>query len=626
MNSTKTPFPSQSPFTEEQNAWLSKLIPSLSRDQMLWLSGWLSATTLAGPAQAQTPLTTTAGAPAPSGQAQPATKTLSILYATESGNAEGLADEAKKQASRKGFTVKVKDIGDEDPGALAREEQVLIIASTWGEGDPPERAIEYTQKLFSDSMPRLEGLRYSVLSLGDTSYEHFCQYGKDLDQRLEALGAKRVHPRVDCDLDFEEPFKKWFGGAIGALEKELSTAPAPASAAPVPVTSPVVEVLDRGAADTGPAVEYSRSNPFPAEVIEKINLNGTGSEKETLHLELSLAGSGLTYEPGDAMGVVPRNCPLEVNELIETLGVDGGQKISPDGREKMSFREALLRHFDATNLSRQFVEKYAGIAQSSKLDKLIKDRDALKNYLSGRHLIDLFNDYPARGVDPADLAPLFRKLPPRIYSISSSLKAHPDEVHLTVAAVRYHIWGRNRKGVCSTFFADRVQGGQTVPIYLQGNKNFRLPDDPDLPIIMVGPGTGIAPFRAFVEERAETGARGKNWLFFGDQHFTTDFLYQTEWQGFLKDGVLTRMDVAFSRDTPEKVYVQDRLLERSREIYAWLQEGAHFYVCGDASRMAKDVHRALESIVAKEADCSETEAAAYVRQLKKEKRYQRDVY
>ncbi len=553
-----------------------------------------AAAATAAPAQTKTPLT--------------------ILFATESGNAEELADEAKKQSAKKGFKPKVVDLGEVEPSDIAEEENVLVIASTWGEGDPPDRATGFYDKLLEDGAPRMEKTRFSVLALGDTSYEHFCKFGKDLDERFEQLGASRFFPRTDCDVDFEEPFQKWFDGAIETLLKDVGQ-PAP------------VEVSTAAGAETPPVeTTYDKKNPFPAPLLERVNLNGRGSAKETWHMEFSLEGSGLSYEPGDALGVFPQNCPQYVGELIRAAGLNGDDLVKM-GDEKMALREALLRNLDVTNLSKPILQKYQEKAESSKLGELLSENgDKLKDYLWGRQFVDLLEEFPIQGLGAQDLADLFRKLPPRLYSIASSLKAHPEQVHLTVAAVRYNTKGRARKGVCSTFFADMMERGDTSPIYFHQNKNFRLPDNPDTPVIMVGPGTGIAPFRAFVQERAETGARGKNWLFFGDQHFQTDFLYQLEWQDYLKDGHLSRMDIAFSRDTPQKVYVQHKLKERAKEIYAWLQDGAHFYVCGDASRMAKDVATALEEVFVEQGGLSGEDAKAEIAKLKKEKRYQQDVY
>ena len=608
MTNSNSPSIPQSPLTPENQQLLSSLVASSNHDQILWMSGYLAGAISAGSAVAAP----NAGvAPAAASKAK---VPLSIIYATESGNAEALADEAKKQASKKGFAAKMVDMGEIEPSDLVSMENVLVIASTWGEGDPPDRATGFFEKFESDGAPKLEKTRFSVLALGDTSYEHFCKFGKDLDDRLEALGAHRFFPRVDCDVEFEEPFQKWFDEAIDVLLQDVGQ-PGP------------VEVAVADGAQIPPVGEaYGKKNPFPAPLMERINLNGRSSAKETWHLEFSLEGSGLSYEAGDALGVFPQNCPQYVGEMLRVTGLDGDELVRVND-EKVALRASLLRNLDVTNLSKPMLEKYQEKAESSKLGSVLKEGGkALKDFLWGRQMVDILEEFPIKGLSPQDLADLFRKLPPRLYSIASSMKQHPDEVHLTVAAVRYNTHGRARKGVCSTYFADLIERGDTSPIYFHANKNFRLPENPDTPVIMVGPGTGVAPFRAFIEDRAATEAKGKNWLFFGDQHFQTDFLYQLEWQDYLKDGVLDRMDVAFSRDTPDKVYVQHKMKQQAKELYAWLEEGAHFYVCGDASRMAKDVAKALQEVVVEQGGKSEEDAAAYVKQLKKDKRYQQDVY
>ncbi len=608
MSISNSPNLPQSPLTPENQQRLHSLVASSTPDQIFWMSGYLAGVLAAGDSR-----TTVAPAATAPGTA-PGKIPLSIFFATESGNSEELAAEAKKQASKKGFKAKVVDLAEIEPSDLAKEENVLVIASTWGEGDPPDRATGFYDKLIAEDAPRLEGMRFSVLALGDTSYEHFCKFGKDLDDRFEQLGAQRFHPRMDSDVEFEEPFQKWMDAAIETLLKDIGQ--------PDPV-----EVSVSHGAEPPPVSEiYSKKNPFPAPLQERVNLNGTGSDKETWHLEFSLDGSGLTYEPGDALGVFPQNCPQYVGEMLRVTGLEGDELVRV-GEEKVALRTSLQRNLDVTNLSKPMLEKYQAMAESAKLGTLLKEGgDALKDFLWGRQMIDILDEFPIKGLTAQDLADLFRKLPPRLYSIASSQKVHADEVHLTVAAVRFNTHGRARKGVCSTCFADLIERGDTVPIYFHVNKNFRLPENPETPIIMIGPGTGVAPFRAFVEERTATGAGGKNWLFFGDQHFQTDFLYQLEWQDYLKDGLLTRMDVAFSRDTPEKVYVQHKMKQQAKDIYAWLQEGAHFYVCGDASRMAKDVATALHEIVEEQGGLPADEAAAYVKQLKKDKRYQQDVY
>jgi sulfite reductase (NADPH) flavoprotein alpha-component len=538
-----------------------------------------------------------------------------VLYGTESGNAESLADQTAKAAKSHGFKAKAVNMADIKVNKLKDVENLLVIVSTWGEGDPPETAVDFYEAFMADQAPKLENTRFSVLGLGDTSYEEFCKMGKDFDARLEALGAKRIHARQDCDVDYDDDFTAWHVSALKALEvlatPDTPTAAAAVAAAPAP--------------SAAAPVKYSRKNPFPAELKERVLLNGEGSAKETIHLEFDLEGSGLTYETGDALAVISRNAEDVVDGILAETGLDPESPVSlKDG--EFSLREALTSQLDVTALSKPVLTRYNEMAQSEKLDAIINDKTKLSEYIVGRDVIDLVTEFPTDGLTADGLAAILRKLPPRLYSIASSPKAHPGEVHLTVGVVRYDSKGRERKGVCSTFLSDRIEEGQKAEVFVTPNKNFKLPKDPGTPVIMVGPGTGIAPFRAFIEERKATGAEGRNWLFFGDQHYLTDFLYQTEWQDYLADGVLTKLDLAFSRDQRNKIYVQDKMRENAAELFKWLEEGASFYVCGDASRMAHDVDLALHEIIAQQGGLSEEAAAEYVKKLKSDKRYLRDVY
>ena len=483
--------------------------------------------------------------------------------------------------------------------------------STHGEGDPPDTALQFHEFVHGKRAPKLAGINFSVLALGDTSYEFFCKTGADFDIQFEKLGGNRLTDRVDCDLDYEEPAEAWIETSLSNLEKLVGT-----------------QSSNGVAAFAMPAITtslYDKKNPFQAEVLESINLNGRGSAKETLHIELSLEDSGLEYQPGDALGVYPQNNPAFVDSLLSSLELDGNEAVSLND-ENLSLHKALLERLEITVLTKPVVEKYGEAFGSQAATELAQDREALKSYIYGRDIRDLIKDYPPTTVSPTALASCFRKLPARLYSIASSLDAHPDEVHLLVAIVRYHSSGMDREGVCSTFLADRLLEDQKIGVYIDRNKNFKLPEDSSLPIIMIGPGTGVAPFRAFIEHREYHGHSGKNWLFFGDQHFATDFLYQAEWLKHKKNGLLTNLDVAFSRDQQKKVYVQHRMLERKKEIYSWLQDGAHLYVCGDESRMAHDVHAALIDIIASEGSMSQENALEYVKKLQQDKRYQRDVY
>jgi sulfite reductase (NADPH) flavoprotein alpha-component len=602
MSQTESIIPGSAPFSPEQSAALNSLLSSLQADQLLWLEGFVS-----GLRTGQAAVPVAAVAP-------PKTPELIVLYGTESGNSESLADQTVKAAKGYGFKAKAVNMADLKPEKLKDAENLLVIVSTWGEGDPPETAVDFYEDFMSDKAPRLEKTRFSVLGLGDTSYEEFCKMGKDFDARLEALGAKRIYERKDCDVDYDDDFAQWHVGALKALEAlaapAVAPAATPAASAQPPASAPV---------------KYSRKNPFPSKLKERVLLNGKGSAKETIHLEFDLEGSGLVYETGDALAVIPNNAEDVVDGILKATGLDADSPVTlKDG--DFTLRQALTSQLDVTALSKPVLTRYNEMAQSKKLEAIISDKAQLGDYIFGRDVIDLVTDFPTEGLTADGLAAILRKLPPRLYSIASSPKAHPGEVHLTVGVVRYDSQGRERKGVCSTFLADRIEEGENAEVFVTPNKNFKLPKDPSTPVIMIGPGTGIAPFRAFVEERKAIGSEGKNWLFFGDQHYLTDFLYQTEWQDYLADGLLTKLDLAFSRDQKHKVYVQDKMRENAAELFAWLEDGASFYVCGDASRMANDVDQALHQIIAQQGGLSEDAASEYVKKMKSDKRYLRDVY
>lgn len=604
-----------SPFNQEQAELLNRLLPTLTDTQRIWLSGFLTAIGGAGFASAAP---TTAIATAAPAAVAPVAREATVLYGSQTGNSHKLAKKLGAKLAEQGVQATVSAMSDFKANNLKKVQDLFIVVSTHGEGDAPDNAIAFYEFLHSKRAPQLEDVRFSVLALGDTSYEFFCQTGKDFDQRLGELGASRIVDRVDCDVDFEESANEWIGQVLGKL-KETSGAGAPAAVAGATATigAPATES------------EYSRSNPFQAEVLENLNLNGRGSDRETRHVEISLEGSGLSYEPGDSLGIVPQNDPQLVDALIEAMGwqADASVVVNKNG-EKRSLRDALHSYYEITVLTKPLLTAIEELTANADLCDLLAPggEQELKEYMNGRDLLDLTRDFGLKGVDAQAFVSLLRKIPARLYSISSSPSANPEEVHVTVRAVRYEAHGRERKGVASVHLAERVQPGDKVGVFVQQNTSFKLPENADAPVIMIGPGTGVAPFRSFIAEREETGAQGKTWLFYGDQHFSTDFLYQVEWQRWLKEGALSRMDVAFSRDTDKKVYVQHRMLEKSEELYRWLQDGAYFYVCGDEKKMAHDVHAALLSIIEKEGRLSPAEAAEYVANLQQQKRYQRDVY
>ncbi|MEM6971228.1 MAG: sulfite reductase flavoprotein subunit alpha [Pseudomonadota bacterium] len=577
-------IPEDAPFSGDQRAWLAGFLAGLhSRKAME------SATAVVAPA-------TDAVKP----------KAVDILFGTQTGNAEAVAEEAATLARSRGYAPSVMDMNEMDMDRLAASENLLVVVSTYGEGEMPDNGQLFWDALSAPTAPRLETLNYGVLALGDTSYEHFCQAGKLIDMRLEQLGARRSLARVDCDVDFEEPSTAWLDSAL----PQVQAGAAVAEAAPLPAKE-----------KSG----WSRKNPYPSTVIENRILSGPKSAKEIRHIAFDLADSGLTYEPGDALNVVPLNAPDLVEAFLERLGA------SPDmvvpGKD-LSLGALMARGLEITTPSRELIAAVEKRAGHHELSHVVGsgDKEALDAFLWGKDTLDLLNLNPQLSYDPLEVVSWLKPLQHRAYSISSSPRAHPGEVHLTVAAVRWMSEGRLHRGVCSTFLADHVPEGAEAGVFITANKSFRIPEDDTVPMVMVGPGTGVAPFRAFLEERRARGASGTNWLFFGDQHRESDFIYEAEIAEMSASGLLTRLDLAFSRDQAEKVYVQNRMRQNGKALFAMLEEGGHFYVCGDATRMARDVDAALHEIVQTQGAMSADVATEYVNTLKRAKRYVRDVY
>jgi sulfite reductase (NADPH) flavoprotein alpha-component len=582
MMKTAPLLPDTAPFAQEQIAALNRVISVTTAEQRAWLSGYLAGLQAANDPGSAVPA-------APPAKRAP----LTILFGTESGNAEALAAQARKAAAKLGFAPKVVDMADFSVADAAATENLLIVASTWGEGDPPQRAVDFYESLMADDAPRFEKTRFAVLALGDRAYAQFCEIGRRIDERLAALGGARVVDRIECDLDYETPATGWIDATLERLNAEVGVKDAGASVIHVDFARPGADAP-------------TRARPFEAEVVDHVRLSGSRSTSDTHHVAVSLEGSGIAYEPGDSLGVVPSNDPALVDAVLKAagLGADAG------------LRGALADRLDITTLTGKQIEDF--VRQTG-----IEAPPA--DWAAGRQIIDLLELAP-RALTAEQLTALLRPLPPRYYSIASSRKAVGDEAHLLVAALRYASHGRARTGVASVDITQRHRSGDRLKVFLRPNPHFRLPADAGRPVVMIGPGTGLAPFRGFLQEREAEGAAGRNWLVFGHRNYTHDFLYQLELQDWVKSGLLSRLDVAFSRDQPEKRYVQDALWDVRHDLYAWLQEGAALYVCGDANAMAKDVHATLLRVIADQGRLDEAGAKAALDAIRRDGRYLRDVY
>jgi sulfite reductase (NADPH) flavoprotein alpha-component len=593
---TTVPFiPDNAPFTPEQRGWLNG-----------FLAGLYSTTSVSA-----------------SLAADPTTSLkIAILYASQTGTAEGLARKVAKDLKAKGHVAPLVSLEGYSPASLFAERYAIFIASTYGEGEAPDCARPFYEQLCLEPFPCCENLTYSVLALGDSNYEHFCKFGADLDNKLAALGGTRLCDRIDCDVDVDTPFAEWKSLLSASLDDIAAARPAKSSPSSSVVMAPAA------LAESSAALVHTRDNPFLAPLVDKRPLTHEISSKLTLHLAFNISNSKVVYEAGDACGVIPQNDARLVEEILHALNFGSQVPVQLPKAGATTLRSALLNHLQITRLTRKTIQAYATIGQSQALFAMLVPEQMvyLEKYTCDRGLIDLIHDYPGVLHDPADLVAMLPGLTPRLYSISSSPHAHTGEIHTTVAVVRYRSHNRERGGVCSTLFADRTNTGDQLPIYIQPNRKFRLPNNGDAPVIMIGPGTGIAPFRAFLHERRVLGATGSNWLFFGDRSATTDFLYRDELEAMQQDKHLTRLDLAFSRDQEHKVYVQDRMLEQAPLFWSWLQDGASIYVCGDASRMAKDVDAAIHAIAEKQGRMDAEAAQEFVSNLKDQHRYHRDVY
>ncbi len=602
---TLVPFiPDNAPFTPEQRGWLNGFLAGL------YSTAAASAIPIAGP---------------------PPSLKIAVLYASQSGTAEGLARKVAKELKSKGHIASLVSLEGYTPAALLDERYAVIIASTYGEGDAPDAVQPFYEQLCLEHFPCCENLSYSVLALGDSNYEQFCKFGIDLDNKLAALGANRIADRIDCDVDLDEPFAKWKASLYASIDdivaaRPARTAPSSSIAGTLSAPSQPSDTSDEDESNATPA--HTRDNPFLAPLVDRRALTQDVSSKLTLHMAFNISDSNVTYEAGDACGVIPQNDIRLVDEILHTLNFSGLIPVQLPRAGSTTLLDALLNHLQITRLTRKMIEAYATIGQCHTLfGLLVPEQQAhLEKYTYDRGLIDLIHDYPGVLHDPADLVAMLPRLAPRLYSISSSPHAHAGQIHTTVAVVRYRSHNRERGGVCSTLLADRTPTGNRLPIYIQPNKKFRLPKQSDAPVIMIGPGTGIAPFRAFLHERRALGSTGRNWLFFGERSAATDFLYREELEAMQKDKHLTRLDLAFSRDQDHKVYVQDRMLEQAPLFWSWLQDGASIYVCGDAARMAKDVDTTLHTIVQQQGHMDHEAAQDFIQTIKDQHRYHRDVY
>ncbi|MFB9056746.1 assimilatory sulfite reductase (NADPH) flavoprotein subunit [Mariniflexile ostreae] len=596
------------PFNDSQAEKLNDALSGLDSGQLHWLSGFFSglnqkASIAATAADSQVPTATTAGVAL-------VPEKINILFGSHTGHSEALAHQMAAQAKERGLEVEVLDMASFKTRNLKSIKNLAVIVSTHGLGEPPVQAEDLHKHLHGKKAPDLSHINFSVLALGDSSYVDFCQTGKDFDAVLETLGAKRIVPRQDCDVDYEDLAEAWQTLFLDTIAQ---------SSGPISVPD-----SSNSVAAPANAVVYDKKNLFEATILEKINLNATGSSKETIHLELDLEGSGITYEPGDALGVYGSNAPKLVQGVLEATNLTGEEQVSTHNGEK-TVLEALTYDYELTPLSKPTLSKYAELTDSARLKDILKDNNTIAEYLLGRDVLDLIHEEPYE-FSANELISVLKNNTARMYSIASSQEAVEDEVHLLVSVVRYNAFGRDKEGQCSSTLADRLEVDDKVKIFVDKNTRFKLPENPDTPIIMVGPGTGVAPFRAFMQQLEVSEKKAPSWLFFGDRNFTTDFLYQAEWQQYLKEGVLTKADVAFSRDQTEKQYVQHKMLENSKELYDWLENGAHFYVCGDADKMAKDVDVALKQIIQEQGGVTLEKAEQYIKNLQLSNRYQADIY
>ena len=595
------------PLSEDQLLRLQQIAAELSPQQLAWVSGYLWGLN-------QTPSdnhSTLADSGLVREKITPAEQSLTIVFASQTGNAKGIAEALAQQAKSFGLVVELFDASDFNVKRLKKLTYLIIVASTNGEGEAPDNAIELHEFLGSKKAPKLPNLNYAVIALGDSSYEYYCQTGKDFDRYLSQLGAKPFVERVDCDIDYDDAVEVWSKRALELIHDKLSGNEAEV------VTLPLSSGVSH-------APTYNKRRPFSAVLLTNQKITGRDSTKDVRHIEIDLEGSGIAYQPGDSLGVWFQNRAELVNEILAKVGLSGVESVDVSG-ESLSIHSALLDKYEITASNPKFITQFAQHSGSKKLQNLLKDKIKLRNYVAKTQIADVLAEKKTT-LSADELCAMLRRLTPRLYSISSSQAEVEEEVHLTVSLVEYAHRQQLRVGGASGYVCQQLEEGQHVSIFVESNSHFKLPSNNEVPIIMVGPGTGIAPFRSFLQERDQSGSTGKNWLIFGDRTFTQDFLYQSEWLKYKKQGLLTRLDIAFSRDQPEKQYVQHCLLEQAEEVWSWIEQGAYFYVCGDATHMAKDVHQALLEICSSQGGLSMEKSEQYLIELKKTGRYQKDVY
>ncbi len=587
-----------SPLTEQQLSALGNFTRDLNREQLLWINGYFQGL-LASQEKAEIQTAQ---------QTFNEGKPLKILYGTHTGKSKIIASKLGEVLAGRGVGAQIDSLDNYKTRQLSGESNIVFIVSTHGEGEPPAMAEDFHAFITGKRAPQLPNLNYAVVALGDKSYKLFCKTGLDIDQALTKLGAKPILPVLTLDVDFEDDAEKWINDFVEIFAQRESVSVTAAS----PAKTELAEI------------KYSRKNPFKATVIDKVKITGRGSDKEVYHVELSLEGSGITYEPGDSVGILANNPPELVDAVLKYCALSGEEEITiKEGT--FLLREALTERLELTILTREVIQNYQNKTGNKELLKVITEDQLLDKYLYGHDVLDLLEEFPAT-LSAQDLADVLRSFPPRLYSISSSQDAVGDEVHITVATVRYSNKGRRRGGACSTYLADRIEVDSNVSVFIEKNPAFKLPEKDETPIILIGAGTGVAPFRSFLQHREANNQKGKTWLFFGERRFHSDFLYQIEWQKLLKDGFLEKFDVAFSRDQEKKIYVQHRLFEKQKELYEWLNKGAHIYLCGDMKQMARDVQQTLLQIFETQGGMTEEKAIEFMKALKKEKRFQLDVY